>query len=239
MEQLWSAEALREYWVLSPEELDLLKGMSVRRGLVLGYYLKSFQRYARFPRLSDPVPEAVADFLGEQLGYRGPLPSHVPDRTDRHYRRLVSDHLRLRRFDRAASGEFVEWLVAEVLPDAPQVSALDERMTAWFLANRFIRPEQSRLNDFIFYGNGNELVSNRRDDHEISVLSLHLLQAAMVYVNTLMIQQVLRERSWREKMTARDMAALNPLPHGHFNPYGVFDLDMDERLSLEEMRMVA
>jgi TnpA family transposase len=36
------------------------------------------------------------------------------------------------------------------------------------------------VNDFIFYGNGNELVSNRRDDHEISVLSLHLLQAAIV-----------------------------------------------------------
>lgn len=35
------------------------------------------------------------------------------------------------------------------------------------------------VNNFIFYGNGNELVSNRRDDHEISVLSLHLLQAAM------------------------------------------------------------
>jgi hypothetical protein len=95
------------------------------------------------------------------------------------------------------------------------------------------------VNDFIFYGNGNELVSNRRDDHEISVLSLHLLQAAMVYVNTLMIQEVLRERAWREKMTARDMAALNPLPHSHFNPYGVFDLDMDARLPLEEMRMAA
>ena len=52
-------------------------------------------------------------------------------------------------------------------------------------------------------------------------------------------QQVLRERPWREKMTARDMAALNPLPHSHFNPYGVFDLDMDTRLPLEEIRMAA
>lgn len=130
MEQLWSAEALRAHWLLSPEELDLLKGMSLRRSLVLGYYLKAFQLCARFPRLSDPVPEAVADFLGEQLGYCGPLPSQMPDRTDRHYRRLVSDYLRLRRFDRAASGEFIEWLMAEVLPGAPQVSALEERMIA-------------------------------------------------------------------------------------------------------------
>lgn len=43
----------------------------------------------------------------------------------------------------------MEWLVAEVLPGAPQVSALEERMTAWFLANRFIRPEQSRLDKLV------------------------------------------------------------------------------------------
>ena len=95
------------------------------------------------------------------------------------------------------------------------------------------------VNDFIFYGNGNELVSNRRDDHEISILSLHLLQAAMVYVNTIMIQEVLGEHDWRAKMTTRDMAALNPLPHSHFNPYGIFDLDMDTRLPLEEIRMAS
>ena len=145
MEQLWSAEALRAHWVLFPEELRLLKGMSPRRGLVVGYYLKFFQRYARFPELADPVPAAVADFLGEQVGYDGPLPSGVPDRTDRHYRRLVSAHLRLGRFDRETSARFLNWLTTEVLPDAPQVSALDEQLTAWFLANRVIRPNQARL----------------------------------------------------------------------------------------------
>ena len=31
------------------------------------------------------------------------------------------------------------------------------------------REINSGLNDFILYGNGNELVSNRRDDHEISI----------------------------------------------------------------------
>jgi len=95
------------------------------------------------------------------------------------------------------------------------------------------------VNNFIFYGNGNELVSNRRDDQEISVLSLHLLQASMVYVNTLMIQDVLADQAWRKKMTTRDMAALNPLPHSHINPYGVFDLDMNTRLPLNDMPVAA
>ena len=42
-------------------------------------------------------------------------------------------------------------------------------------------------NDFIFFARRGEMVSNRREDHEISMLALHLLQNCMVYINTLMI----------------------------------------------------
>ena len=45
-------------------------------------------------------------------------------------------------------------------------------------------------NDFIFFARRGEVSSNRREDQEVSMLSLHLLQNCMVYVNTLMIQEV-------------------------------------------------
>ena len=61
----------------------------------------------------------------------------------------------------------------------------------------------------------------------------------MVHVNTLMIQDVLADQAWRRKMTARDTAALNPLPHSHINPYGVLDLDMNTRLALNDMDLAA
>ena len=125
MEQLWSTEALRVHWVLTPQELLLLEGLSTRRRLVLGYYLKFFQRHAQFPSLADPVLEAVAQFLGEQVAYSGRLPSHVPERSDRRYRRAVETFLRLGRFDVEKSAAFLDWLVVEALPDAPQVSTLD------------------------------------------------------------------------------------------------------------------
>ncbi len=35
-----------------------------------------------------------------------------------------------------------------------------------------------------------EMASNRREDHEVSMLALHLIQNCMVYINTLMIQKV-------------------------------------------------
>jgi TnpA family transposase len=88
-------------------------------------------------------------------------------------------------------------------------------------------------NGFIFYGKGGEIASNRRDDQEVAVLSLHLLQICLVYVNTLMIQQVLGEPHWNQVLTPRDLRALTPLIYNHVNPYGVFQLDMQQRLNLE------
>ena len=86
--------------------------------------------------------------------------------------------------------------------------------------------------DFVFFARRGEMVSNQREDHEISMLALHLIQNSMVYVNTLMIQKVLTQPHWQGKLTPRDYAALTPLIWEHVNPYGRFDLDMNARLAL-------
>jgi TnpA family transposase len=89
-------------------------------------------------------------------------------------------------------------------------------------------------NGFIFYGKGGEFASNRFEDQEIAMLSLHLLQICLVYINTLMIQQVLAEPQWQNRLNAEDMRALTPLFYNHVNPYGKIHLDMDTRLAIEE-----
>jgi TnpA family transposase len=66
-------------------------------------------------------------------------------------------------------------------------------------------------NGFIYYGKRGEISTNRKDHQEMGLLCLHLLQSSMVYINTLMIQQVLEEPGWPERMTSRDLAALSPL----------------------------
>ena len=88
------------------------------------------------------------------------------------------------------------------------------------------------VNDFIFYGRGGEFSTNRRDGQELAMLSLHLIQNCLVYINTLMIQQVLSEPHWKNRMGPHDLRALTPLIHAHVNPYGSFHLDMDERLPI-------
>ncbi|MBF0235873.1 MAG: Tn3 family transposase, partial [Desulfamplus sp.] len=87
-------------------------------------------------------------------------------------------------------------------------------------------------NDFIYYGKRGEISTNRKENQEMGLLSLHLLQASMVYINTLMIQQILEEPEWSDRMTPRDWGALSPLITRHINPYGRFELDMKTRLSL-------
>jgi TnpA family transposase len=88
-------------------------------------------------------------------------------------------------------------------------------------------------NDFIFFARRGEMVSNRREDHEVSMLALHLLQNCMVYINTLMLQQVLTQSQWSGKISPRDLRALTPLIWEHVNPYGRFELDMDARLPID------
>jgi TnpA family transposase len=89
-------------------------------------------------------------------------------------------------------------------------------------------------NDFMLYGKGGEFASNRLEDQEILMLSLHLLQVSLVYVNTLMIQQILTEPMWSGRLTAVDLRALSPLKWQHVNPYGTFTLNMGERLPLAQ-----
>ena len=89
-------------------------------------------------------------------------------------------------------------------------------------------------NSFIFYGRAGELSSNRTNDQEIAMLALHVLQISLVYVNTLMIQEVLADSIWMARMTTADQRGLTPLVYQHVSPYGTFTLDLTTRLPLNE-----
>jgi hypothetical protein len=77
------------------------------------------------------------------------------------------------------------------------------------------------------------VATNRLEEQELSILCLHLLQISLVYINTLMLQQVLANPAWFERLDVEDFRALSPLIYGHFNPYGTFELDMSKRLPIE------
>jgi hypothetical protein len=88
-------------------------------------------------------------------------------------------------------------------------------------------------NDFILFGTGGEMATNRQEDQELMMLALHLLQNCLVFINTLMSQRVLREAAWEQRLTVEDLRGLTPLMYSHISPYGAFLLDMHSRLDLE------
>ena len=62
----------------------------------------------------------------------------------------------------------------------------------------------------IFYGKGGDIATNRRDEQEMAVLCLRILQAALVYVNTLMLQDVLADPDWVRSAHQRGPARPDP-----------------------------
>jgi TnpA family transposase len=90
----------------------------------------------------------------------------------------------------------------------------------------------NRANSVIFFGKGGDIATNRRDEQELSVLCLRVLQAALVYVNTLMVQDILADHEWDAALTDADRRGLTPLFWTHVAPYGEVRLDMSSRLTL-------
>ncbi|MFD6247462.1 Tn3 family transposase [Streptomyces roseolus] len=87
-------------------------------------------------------------------------------------------------------------------------------------------------NHDLFYGKDGDLTGSDKESQEVSMLALHLLQSALVHVNTLLLQDILAEEKWQKKLTDADQRALSPLFWTHVNPYGRFELDMNSHLDL-------
>jgi len=85
-------------------------------------------------------------------------------------------------------------------------------------------------NAVLHYGKGGDIPGNRRDEQELTVLCLRVLQASVSFLNTLLIQDVLAGGGLQ--LTAEDQRAITPLFWSHIAPYGEVTLDMTRRISL-------
>jgi hypothetical protein len=64
------------------------------------------------------------------------------------------------------------------------------------------------------------------------VQSWHRDRLAVVYLNTLMVRDVLADDEWATTLTDADRRGLTPLFWTHVAPYGEVKLDMSSRLAL-------
>ncbi|MEY9963465.1 TnpA family transposase [Streptacidiphilus sp. MAP12-16] len=87
-------------------------------------------------------------------------------------------------------------------------------------------------NAVLHYGKDGALTGPGKEHADSSMLALHLLQSALVHVNTLLVEQILAEPAWAKRLSDEDRRGLTALFWSNVNPYGTFRLDMDKRLDL-------
>ncbi len=90
----------------------------------------------------------------------------------------------------------------------------------------------NRANAVICYGKSGEISTNHKEEVEMTALCLRILQASLVFVNTLMLQEVLAEPEWSALLTLADRRGLSPLFWQHVRPYGEVTLDLGSRLTI-------
>ena len=88
-------------------------------------------------------------------------------------------------------------------------------------------------NATIFYGKDSELTGPDRDSQEVAMLALHLLQSALVLVNTRLVDRVLNEPAWASRMEDNDRRALTPLLWSNIALHGAFELDIDTHIDYD------
>ena len=87
-------------------------------------------------------------------------------------------------------------------------------------------------NSDLFYGSAGTIPGSDKEHQEVSMLCLHLLQSALVFINTLLVQSVLKDEKWEARLTAADKRGLSPLFWSNANLYGTIDIQMDRHLDL-------
>jgi len=83
-------------------------------------------------------------------------------------------------------------------------------------------------NSFICYGRKSEIQTNDPEMQELTVLCIHLLQNALILVNTIFVEHVILENGFLEKMQPEDFYSLTPLFTSNMNPYGYFSVNFEK-----------
>ena len=203
---------------LDSDELSRVKAKYGKKNqLAFAVLLKFFQSEGYFPSGSQSIPASLINCLATQLG-------HCSQSIDAFNYKDNYTHPVYKALNEIGNAVRTLFLCRYLTSEALRVE-INEALN--------IVERLNGIAGFIFYGKLGEICTNKKDEQSLAVACLHLLQVCMVYINTLLIQEVLSDKTWANKLTKEDFRALSTLIHAHINPYGLFPLDLLKRLIIE------
>ena len=149
MQRHWTSSELNSHWLLTSNEIALLKGKTGTSHAMFAVLLKHYQLYAIFPRNMSIISSEVWDFICGQLGFEwdgGPeIVGHNLDRLVRRYSDEIREYLDIRRFDHTGRAAFKDWALTSVFPRALDIPSQKAEFQAWFSTERYELPSQKVL----------------------------------------------------------------------------------------------
>src|SRR5262249_22502111 len=88
-------------------------------------------------------------------------------------------------------------------------------------------------NDVLCYGRQGVFALNRREQQEVTTMSLQLLQNCRSLTITSLVERTIPKHPLLDQWSGEDRRALTPLFYEHVNPYGLFALDLAQPSFLE------
>ena|SRR5271165_873579 len=92
-------------------------------------------------------------------------------------------------------------------------------------------------NSVVYFGKGGDIPGSRRDEQELTVLSLRVAQASITYLNTLLIQDILADGSI--ELTEEDRRGITPLFWSHISPYGEVKISPYDEVKVDMTRRIS
>ncbi|WP_061770518.1 DUF4158 domain-containing protein [Serratia symbiotica] len=137
----------KDLWLLTPEQVPLLSGMTDKGRLGFAIQLKFMEMYGRFPSSGKDVSMDVIQYLAQQLGLSGDLfSSYEPlDRQGLRHRQTIRKLLGYRPSADSDLRQLFDWLCAEVLPLDPKALHAREAAFDWFREQRTEPPATAHL----------------------------------------------------------------------------------------------
>ncbi len=147
----WETEELIENWTLIPRELELTTNKIGGNKIGFALLLKYFQLMARFPDVSENIPDVIISYIANQLNL--PVSSYSDynwkGRSAKVYRAEIRSLFNFRIVTRQDSEEIGDWLITFIMPNEQKIESLTEIVYQRFRELKIEAPTSYRIERLI------------------------------------------------------------------------------------------